>query len=78
MRDAPAPRAAAVPEVVAVRSYGADRAGDVVTAWSTDLRMSLRKIAERALNEGEALEGMPRDWDRPGRPSRFRVVRSDS
>lgn len=56
-------------------SWGTDRRGDVLSAWSTDLRRSLRKIAEATLREGESLEDYPYDHDRPGRPSRFRVVR---
>ena len=55
--------------------YGYDRVDDIVTVWSTDLRRSPRKIAERALAEGETLAPIPRDYDDPGRPTRFRIVK---
>lgn len=56
-------------------SYGTFRSGDVITAWSTDLRRNLRKIAQDTLRPGESLADYPRDHDDPNKPSRFRITR---
>lgn len=58
-----------------MQSYGTDRRGDIVTAWSTDQRRSLAKIAQATLSDDETLVAHPRATDRPGRPSRFRIER---
>ena len=58
-------------------TYGTTRVGDVITAWSTDLRRSLEKVARLNLKAGETLTPYPCTHDAPGKPSRFIAQREE-